>query len=231
MKHLTERLWCALRWGAVAGLALTSVWAQPSAQLLARLNRFAETFKGAKATVQNTNHVDVKGVLDEIETGSFLIKRDSATKVRLRIDITGNNAYTAVLGDRLVEIYHPKLNEIEEYNLRQYKNLSQQLMQLGFGAAGRDIAKSYEIRSLRREAIDGEDTTVVELIPKSEEVRNVVSRAELWIADKSTCAIQQKLYFKGGEYKLARFKDLVVNPNIPSSAFDLPKQAKRTRMN
>ena len=97
--------------------------------------------------------------------------------------------------------------------------------------SGKQLAANYEIRELQRERVAGENATRVELIPKSPEVLEALPKIDLWIADRTDCAIQQKFYFPGGDYRLVEFSDVRVNPNIPSAELELPKGAKRVRMN
>ena len=214
----------------MAVLAAGVCLGQGSDELLARLDRFAKTFHGMKAAIRTTNHI--AGLeIDEHESGSMALKRDSAKKFEMMIAIGGANAETVVLREQLVDIYKPKLDEIQEYDVRKYKDIAQQLFQLGFGVAGSELAKAYDIGQVRREAVDHENATYVELTPRSAEVRKLLSKVELWISDKTDCAIRQKFYFPDGGYRLAEFSDLLVNPNLPASTFELPKSAKKVRVN
>jgi outer membrane lipoprotein-sorting protein len=218
------------RLGLLAGVGAAACFAQSSDELLARLDRLSKTFKGMKAEIRVTNHI--AGLpKEEIDSGSILIRRDSPAKVRMLISFTGANASTVLLSGQTAEIYHPKLNEVQEYDIRKYKDVAQQLFQLGFGVAGADLAKSYEITLLKREAVSGENATFVEVAPKSAQVRKLLSKMELWISDKTNCAVRHKLYFPDGGYRVAEYSDMLVNPNIPASSFDLPKGATRVKVN
>jgi len=214
----------------LAGMTAALGFGQPSAELLARLDRFSQSFRGMTAEISTTNHI-VGINEDEQESGRIVLRRDSPGKIRMLISITGPNASTVVLRDQTAQIYHPKLNEFQEYDIRQYKDIAHELFQLGFGVAGVDLARSYTIASLKREVVNQENTTFVELVPKSAELRKRLSKVTLWISDKTNCTIRQKLDFPDGGYRLAGFSHMLVNPNIPSSSFDLPKSAHRVRVN
>src|SRR5579862_4326961 len=134
--------------------------AQPSAEFLSRLDGFAKTFTGVKASLRNTNHVG--GIPDEVQTGTFILKRESGNKVRMRIDFTGNNTYTVSVHDDLAEEYRPKLNEIQEYDIRKFKDVAQTMFLLGFGMSGKQLTAAFEMKSLEREKLNGEDTTRVQ---------------------------------------------------------------------
>jgi outer membrane lipoprotein-sorting protein len=214
----------------LAAIAAALGYGQTSAELLARLDRFSQSFHGMTAEMNTTNHI--AGINeDDRESGSIILRRDSPGKIRMLISITGSNASTVLLQNQTVQIYHPKLNDIQEYDIRQYKDIAQQLFQLGFGVAGVELAKNYTIETIRREIVNQENATFVELLPKSAELRKRLSKVTLWIADKTNCAIRQKFDFPDHGYRLAEFSRVLVNPNIPSSAFDLPKSAHKVRVN
>src|SRR5581483_3178829 len=94
----------------------------------------------------------------------------SGSKAQFRIDFTGPNAYSIVLGEQTAEIYHPKINEIQVYDIRAYKDLAQKFALLGFGMPGRELAANYELRNLKHDTIASQPVTFVQLVPKSPEV-------------------------------------------------------------
>lgn len=208
------------------------LWAQPATEILGRLDRFAPLFEGIRATVRYTEHTaPLSEDSDTNETGALTIQQSSPGKVQLMIAFTGTDANTVVLRGQIVEQYYPKLDEIHEVDIRKYRDLAQTLLLLGFGMSGRELAAHYEIGNLRRETVESQPATHLDLVPKSPDVLKDLKNVELWIADKTDCAVRQKFYFPGGSYKIARFSDVEINPKLPASAFDLPKHAKRVRMN
>jgi len=201
--------------------------AQEPATLLARLDRFAPTFTGMKATIQEVVHT---ANIDKEETlrGTIVVKRRSPTKMHLMVSFAGSSSFA--LRDQTAEIYHPKLNEIEVYNIREYRDIAQTLMLLGFGMPGRELAANYEIREVRREVLGAQDTTHLELIPKSPEMLKRLQRAELWISEKTNCAVQQKFYTPDGD-RVVQLSDQQINPQLPDSALEFPKNARRVKKN
>lgn len=219
-----------LRTALLAGLTAAVCAAQSADELLARLDRFAKTFHGMKADMQTVTHVAGLDA-DEKEPGSIVLRRDSPRKLRMLIAIGGANAETVVFSEQTAEIYKPKLNEIQEIDIRRYKDIVQQLLPLGFGVAGADLARSYEIPLLRRETVGKENATYVEMVPKSADVKKLLSKVELWFSEKTDCAIRQKFDFPDGGFRLVDYSNLLVNPNIPTATFDLPKSAHRVKVN
>jgi outer membrane lipoprotein-sorting protein len=218
-----------LRLCTLTCLAAVCAPSQPTASFLALMDQFARTFAGAKATIRSTSHVN--GLPDdEVETGTIFVKR-SGGKNQFRIDFTDPNAYSVVIRGQIAEIYHPKLNEIQEYDLRQYKDIAQKLFLLGFGMPGRELAADYEIRNLKHADVDGQGATYMELIPKSPDVLRQLKSIEVWISDATQCPVRQAFHMPDGGFRTAQFSALAVNPKLPGDTFDLPRSAKRVRVN
>jgi len=201
---------------------------QPAATFLNLMDQFSRTFTGAKANIRTTTHP--RGIPeDDVETGVFLVKR-AGGKTQFRIDFAPPNVYTVAVHDQLAEIYRPKLNETQVYDLSAYKDLAQYFL-LGFGMPVRELASSYEIRDLKHETVDGQAATHLELIPKSPAVAKQLKSIEIWISDANQCPVRQTFHFPDGGFRTAQFSALEVNPKFPGGAFDLPKGAKRVRAN
>ena len=121
---------------------------------------------------------------------------------------------------------------MREYDIGKYKDLAQKLILLGFGMAGRELAANYDISNLGGERVGSQDSVRLQLTPRTPEVLKQLSRVDLWISLKTNCPVQQKFYMPGGDYRLVTYSDVRVNPpHLPNSALDLPKNAKRERMN
>lgn len=202
--------------------------AQTSADFLGRMDEFAKTFNSAKVAIKTTDHS--KGLDDEVQSGTMIVKK-SGMKTQIVIDLTGANAMTVVLGDKLAEIFHPKINEIQEYDIRQYKNSVQSSSSLGFGMSGKEIAANYDIRKFKHEMVGTQGATYLDLVPKSADVQKLIKSIEIWISDATHCPLRQIAHEPGDDTRTTEFSDLQVNPKLPGNAFDLPKSAKRTRMN
>jgi outer membrane lipoprotein-sorting protein len=216
---------------AIVVLCLTAAAAvcQPAASVLTLLDRFSKTFTGAKADLRSTNHL--QGVPeDDVQTGTFLVRK-SGSKTEFRVDFKQPNAQSVVVNDRTLEIYRPKLNETQVYDVATYHDIVQKLFLLGFGMPGRELGANYDIRNSRHETVDGQAATYLELIPKSPDVRKQLTRVEIWISDKTVCPVRQTFHSPDGGFRTAQFSNLEVNPKFPANAFELPKSAKRVKAN
>ena len=230
MRSLFIRISFAVWVLALCGTCPTTAWAQSTTEILSRLDQAAQSFAGATANIRVVTHTAIINV-DETQIGTVALKRYSANGLHFLINFTGQDAQAIALRDRDLEIYYPKLNIVREYDIGKYRDLAQKLILLGFGMPGRELAANYDIGNLGAEHVQSEDSVHLQLTPKASEVLNQLSRVDLWISLKTNCPVQQKFYMPGGDFRLVTYSDLKINLHLPNSALDLPKAAKRERMN
>jgi outer membrane lipoprotein-sorting protein len=201
--------------------------AQSLGDLLERMDKAAATFKGVSAKVRRIAHTGVINE-DNIDQGSVLVKRAKAGELRLLIDITAPDAKTVAYQGRKVEIFLPKINTVQEIDAGKHRGLVEQFFLLGFGTSRKELEAGYTIKLGGTEEIAGQKGSRLELIPKSKDVQQYIKKVELWIAD-SGYPLQQKFYQSGGDYQVAVYSDLKINPDLPDSALrlKLPKNVKR----
>src|SRR5438105_4699196 len=109
--------------------------AQPLDQVLARMDRNAATFKSMKANLKHVSHVAVINE-DNVSTGTMSMKRSKREVVAL-VEFTAPDPKAVALSGSKVEIYYPKLQTVEEYDIG--KNLVEKYLVLGFGSSGKDL--------------------------------------------------------------------------------------------
>ncbi len=208
--------------------------AQSVAPVLARLDQTARSFTGVTAKLTSVTHTAVIEK-DESDIGMIVVRRSSSGKLQVLLTFQGQSkndlGRSIALRDGKAEIYYPKLNVIHVYDLDKYRDAAEKFLLLGLGTSGRELAANYGIRNLGAEKVDSQATTHLELIPKLPDVSEHLTKVDLWISEKLGVPIQQKFYMRNGDYRLATYTDMNINPDLASSALDLPKGAKRERMN
>ena len=78
-------------------------------------------------------------------------------------------------------------------------------------AAGRIWSRPSTSSTLGRETINGIATAKLELIPKSEKVRNTYKQIILWIDLERGISVQQQAFQPDGNYRLAKYSSIQVN--------------------
>jgi len=199
--------------------------------VFAKIDAGATGFKGLTADIHRVAHVDLINE-DDPESGTIALKRPKAHDIRMRIDFREPSQKQVAYANNRVEIYYPKLNSVDEYDLRQHKGLVEQFLLLGFGSTSQDLRSAYQIRYIGQEPINGQSTWRVELTPKSQEAAETFPKIELWISQETGMALQQKLHEKGGkDYQLATYSNMKLRPDIADADVkpNYPRDARHNK--
>lgn len=217
---------------AITGLALplaaNAAAAETLASTFARMDRAALGFKSMSARMRRATHLEVIKE-DNTDTGTIVLKRSRPRGIRMLVQLTEPDPKSVSVQGKKAEMYFPKMKTVQEWDLGKYRDLMEQFFLLGFGSTSKELESGYRIRMLGPDAVNGQKTIRLELIPKSNEVLQHLKKVELWISDTTGYPVQQKFFQAGGDYTLVTYSDFKVNPDVPDSALKLqvPKGVKR----
>ncbi|MBI3682949.1 MAG: outer membrane lipoprotein carrier protein LolA [Acidobacteria bacterium] len=211
-------------WGAGPGAA----HAESLEDVLARIDKAAASFRGMTARLHRVQYTAVIKDTSE-ETGALAMKQTKARDLQLKIDFTSPDQKSWAFRGKKAELYVPKINTVQEYDLGKHARLLDQFLLLGFGSSSKDLARSYTLKLEGDEVLQGQRTSKVELAPLQEEARRHLKRVEIWFPHDSGFPIQQKFHLASGDYVLVGYSDIKLDPNLPDSAvrLNLPKNVKR----
>jgi outer membrane lipoprotein-sorting protein len=188
----------------------------------------ARDFHTLTANVEHLKYTDVVKDTSK-ETGQmWLRKKDD----KMRIEFSKPDPRTILRSGENLFIYSPKINRVEEYNLGKNRALVDQYLELGFGTRSENMKKSYLIAFEGEQDMDGRKTLLLELTPKSDEMRAQISKVQVWVDESSWLPAQQKFFEAGsGDYLLIRYSDVKKNLKIDESRFksDWPKNATKVK--
>ena len=214
-------------WLALAGASFgaPSADAQLDA-VLARMDEASAAFKGFAADVRKVSHTEVVNI-DEVDSGTILVKRLKPHDTRIRVDLTNPRRETVSVGGGKIQIFYPQTNEAQEVDLGKNRGVVDQFMLLGFGSNSAELKNAYSVSFGGVETVNGQKATRIELVPKDPEILARVKKSELWISDKGW-VVQQKLHTGGGDYLLSTYSKMEFSPSIADAALklELPKGVK-----
>jgi outer membrane lipoprotein-sorting protein len=201
--------------------------AQSLAETFAHMDKTAQKLDVVVADIRHDVHTAIIND-DEVDTGTFRLKREKSRGVRMLIDFVGKNAKTVSLDDATVSVYYPKSNVEQIFDIGPKKQVVQQFLLLGFGATSAELQQSYDVTWVGAETVDGQRTGHVKLIPKSQEALRQMTSAELWISDTNGLPLQQKIVLPSGDYWLVNYSKIQLNSSLSAEALKikLPKGVK-----
>lgn len=217
----------ALALMATAGLAAQGAQHWTSDGVLAMMDKSAQDFRTLTADVQHVKYTDV--VKDtSTETGQMWVHRDQ----KMRIEIQKPDPRTILRSGDSLFVFNPKINRVEEYDLGKNRAMVDQYVLLGFGTRSESIRKNYLVAVNGEQEVGGRKTVVIELTPKSQQIRDQITRIQMWVDEASWLPIQQKFFEAGsGDYFIFQYSNVRKNLKIADSRFkpDWPKNATKIK--
>ncbi len=220
---------CAMLW--LAALLPASAWVGARASgaavsgqhptswtldtVLKELDTAAKDFHSLTADLERTK---VTVVVNDrsVETGQIWVRRDN----KMRIELAQPDPRTILRSGDNLYVFNPKIKRVEEYDLGKHRDLVDQFLLLGFGTSGSELRKSFLLTVLGEDTLDREKVVLLELTPKSDDVRNQISKIHLWLNESSWLPAQQKFFETGsGDYFVVRYTNVVRNAKIRDSRF------------
>ncbi len=196
--------------------------------VLSMMDAGARDFRTLTANIDNIKYTAV--VKDtSTESGQMWFRKKDE---KMRIEFSKPDPRTILRSGDSLSIYTPKINRVEEYNLGKNRSLVDQYVLLGFGSRSDSVKKSYTVAFVSEEELDGKKTLLLELVPKSDDIRAQISKIEMWIDESAWLPLQQKFFESGsGDYFIFHYSDIKKNLKIDDAKFraDWPKNATKTK--
>jgi outer membrane lipoprotein-sorting protein len=192
--------------------------------VLSMMDRSAEDFKSLTAAIEHVKYTAV--VKDRsTESGEIFVRKDS----KMRIDFQSPDPRTIIRNGDNLYIYTPKINRVEEYNIGKNRAMADQYLALGFGMRTDSLRKNYAVALTGEEELDGHKAAILELLPKSDDVRKQISKIQMWVDEASWLPVQQKFFETGSDdYFISHYTKVMKNLKLGDGKFkpDWPKGTK-----
>jgi outer membrane lipoprotein-sorting protein len=202
--------------------------------VLKKMDAVAANFTTAQANFEWETYQKVIDEIIGVDKG-VIYYRKSGKQVEMMAEVkeTGASATSmkpeakfVLLSGGKIRLYQPKLDQITEYDLGKNQSDFESYIVLGFGASGQDLRKSFEVTYMGPETIAGVKTAKLQLIPKSEKVKNTYSQIFLWIDLDRGVSVQQQLFQPQGDYRLAKYSQIKLHEKIGDDVFKLKTTSK-----
>ncbi|WP_405235152.1 LolA family protein [Lentisalinibacter orientalis] len=158
---------------------------------------------------------DDAGEGERLASGRIYINRDGDYRIATRSD---DGMQILRRGDN-VYYFSPALARVAEYRLDRHRNRVEPYLRLGFTITGRDLSKDYLVTFIGEERSGERRLLGLELTPKRDQRRALVSGIELWVDQASWLPARQvvRLGSGGGRVTLEytqTARNLKLNPEL-----------------
>lgn len=215
---------------SIFAAALSLPAAVPVEQVLANMDKAAANWTGMQAETvwtQYTKLVDDSSA----EKGTMAVQRAADGRVDLRIQFTEPYPRDLLVRGTEVQIYKPRIQTLEEYDVSKSKDKLEQALLSGFGVSGKFLREHYDVQAVGEEEVAGQQTVQLELTPKDDSMKESITRIEMWVSKTNWQPVQQRLHQPNGDHRTYLYSNVELNPKLKDSDFriDIPKKAKREK--
>ncbi|MGC2695634.1 MAG: outer membrane lipoprotein-sorting protein [Candidatus Angelobacter sp.] len=185
--------------------------------VLTKMNAAAGEFRSAQADFEFETY---QKVVDEKDTqkGRIYFRR-KGKNVDAAFNITTPATKQVVYKDGKVSIYEPRIDQLTVREVGKNKADVEAFLSLGFGASGDDLRRDYDVKMSGWETVDGVKTVKLELVPKSEKMKQTYSNIILWIDPERDVLLKQQFIERSGDYRLAHYTHMKLNGKISDDEF------------
>ncbi|MBZ5682519.1 MAG: outer membrane lipoprotein carrier protein LolA [Acidobacteriia bacterium] len=211
----------------VCGTAVSQAPSNPSGlePVLKKMDAAAATFRTTQADFEWDRYEKVIDEIDDIQSGTVYYRR-VGKEVEMKADIKKPEAKHVLFSNGKIQVYQPKPDQVTTYGADKNRADIETYLVLGFGGSGQDLMKAFDVSYQGAETINSVATAKLQLIPKSQSVRNNIARILLWIDLDRGISLQQQLFEPQGDYRLAKYSNIRVNEKINSDVFQLKTTGK-----
>lgn len=194
--------------------------------VLAKMDATAATFRSAQANFTWTMFNAVINDVAETQTGKIYFRRNNK-ETQMAAVITEPEAKEVIFSEGKIHIFQPKLETVDVYDATAHREEFETFLVLGFGSSGQEMRKSFDVTYGGEERVDGVETAKLELVPKSDKIKQHFPKIVLWI-DQQGISVQQKLLEPNGDYRLAKYSEIQLNQKISDNLFKLKAPHAKT---
>lgn len=138
----------------------------------------------------------------------------------VRADVGGSNPRTIIVTPPFFYIYNKLEGAAHRFYLPSRPDVLGQYALAGFNPAGSDLKKQYKVEFLRSEELDGHDTVVFNLVPKSKEAAAAIAAIVLWVDQETWMPFQQIIrHASSGLQGTLRYTDIAPANDMSDDVF------------
>jgi len=202
--------------------------------VLKKMDSASASFRSAQAEFEWDKYEKVIDEIDDVQKGTIYYRRNGKEiEMMAEVKTVGNDANTlkpdrkyVLFNEGKIRMYQPKPDQVTVYDLGKKRSEFESYVVLGFGGSGQDLLKSFDVTDAGPETINGVATAKLQLIPKSENVRNNYSKIFLWIDLDKGISVQQQFLTPQGDYRLTKYSGIRINEKISDDVFKLKTTGK-----
>jgi outer membrane lipoprotein-sorting protein len=202
--------------------------------VLQRMDTVAANFHTAQAEFEWDYYQKVIDEIVDVETGTIYYRRSSKElEMMAAVKKAGSSVPTlkpepkyVLFSNGVIRMYQPKPDQVTVFDLGKNHSDFESYVVLGFGGSGQDLQKAFDVTYVGSETVGGVASAKLQLIPKSDKVRNTYNKIFLWIDLERGVSVQQQFFTPQQDFRLCKFSSIKINEKIGDDVFKLKTTGK-----
>ena len=203
--------------------------------VLKKMDTAAASFRSVQADFEWDTYEKVIDEVDEIQTGTVYYRRNGKDiEMMAEVKKVGSDPSKlkpepkfVLFKDGKISMYQPKTDQVTIYDLGKNRVDFESYVVLGFGGSGQELVKAFDVTYGGPENVNGVATAKLQLLPKSDKVRNTYNKIFLWIDLDKGISVQQQFFSPQGDYRLTKYSSIQLNEKkIADDVFKLKTTGK-----
>ena len=194
-------------------------------KVLGSMDRQAQTFRSAQADFVWDQFTKVVNETDT-QSGTIYFRQGGKDEIEMAADVAKPAPKYVLFNKGMVKLYEPGIDRVTEYNVNKGNTDFQSFLVLGFGGSGHGLLKNFDVKYGGSESVMGVNAAKLVLTPKQQKMQNMFSQITLWIDPARGISVQQQFLAPDGDYRLAKYTNIVLNGKIPDDVFKLKTTGK-----
>ncbi|HSR66905.1 MAG TPA: outer membrane lipoprotein carrier protein LolA [Acidobacteriota bacterium] len=202
-------------------------------QVLQRLDERSHKVKSLHSGIEIKNWIKLLTEFDRPEKGEIWLLKDSG-KTYFRRQIEEPHTNVLVVDGQEAVYYQPRIKQAVLYSLKGGGQKQHGVGNLFFALLTdrETLEGNYQVELTGREEIRGQNTYVLQLIPRDPQAARDFSKLVFYLSPQHWMPLRQTIHQSIGDYQQMDFTDLEINPKIDKNRFDLklPDDVQRKRL-
>jgi outer membrane lipoprotein-sorting protein len=188
-------------------------------QVFAKIDEAAKNFRAVECNLERTKVTVL--VDDRLVASGKLYYTRVGSEPRLKVEFgNGKGPDQILLIDKgKLQLFTPKIKEVQVASLGGHASAVQQFMALGFGQSSEDLKKNYQVSFGGEETIDGKKTAILDLTPPAPMAG--IKAVRMWMDEQKGISVQVKVTETNGDYTIYKYSNIKMSAGLPDSVFEL----------
>lgn len=186
--------------------------------ILKKMETARTNLKSLRAAIVQEKH-NVQIDVSDVDSGTMIYKLGMKGDMRARIDYTKpDTQVVSLIGDQGI-LYQPRINQVTKASISKLsKGRGGYAWLAGLLGSVNSLAKDYSFDYVKDEAINGQQTSQLHLLPKS---KSDVTSLDIWVSQNTWLPVQQKAVERNGDYTLVKLSNMELNIKLADEAFNV----------